>query len=133
MLRDVIVGAGTNFLPCCGIITKGLPELTRNDLRSTSLIDAIDEANNDLVLNWIALEGPAAIADFVKEKDPTIHFDDNYVGICHICNEVLARADVRAVLAEHIDEISDRIALHRAFLEEARGNTEIAKMYTRGF
>jgi radical SAM family protein len=131
VLNDVIVGAGTNFLPCCGIITKGLPELTRNDLRTTRLIDAIDEANNDVMLNWIALEGPAAIAEFVKDKDPTVHFEDDYVGICHICDEVLRRPDVRRVLAAHIDEIVERVALHRAFLEAARSDHEVARIYIR--
>jgi Radical SAM superfamily len=131
VLRDIIVGAGTHFLPCCGIVTKELPELVRSDLRTTSLIDAIDEANNDLILNWIALEGPAAIAEFVHSKDPSVLFADEYIGICHICNEVLSRPDVRRVLAQYIDEISQRIGLHRAYLELTRSEDDIAKTYVR--
>jgi len=132
VLRDIIVGAQGNFLPCCGIVTKNTPELTRENLHETRLIDAIDNANRDVMLNWIALEGPAAIADFVKSKDPSVHFADEYVGICHICNEVLTRPDVRRVLATHMDEITERVSLHRAFLERARDDKAVASMYIRG-
>lgn len=129
VLKDIIVGAHGNFLPCCGIVTKDLPELTRDDLRSTRLIDAIDRANADAILNWIALEGPAAIADAVKEWDPTIEFPSQYAGICHVCNEVLARKDVRKVIAANIDRVAPRIALHRAALELARADEAVVKLY----
>ena len=131
VLRDIIVGARGNFLPCCGIVTKNTPELTREDLRTTSLIDAIDNANRDVMLNWIALEGPAAIAEFVKEKDPSVQFADEYVGICHICNEVLTRPDVRRVIAEHLPEITERVSTHRAFFEGIRGDEELVASYLR--
>jgi organic radical activating enzyme len=131
VLNDIVVGANGNFLPCCGIITKNVPELTRADLKATRLIDAIEDANNDLILNWIALEGPASIAQFVKEKNPSIKFREQYVGICHICNEILTRNDVRKVLLEHVNEIIDRISLHRAFMEKARSDEKLMAMYCR--
>jgi hypothetical protein len=131
VLNDIIVGADTNLLPCCGIITKGLPELTLSNLRETSLLDAIDSANKDVILNWIALEGPSEIIEFVKSRDPSIQFRDEYVGICDACNDVFARPEVRKVLAEHIDEIVDRVALHRSFLELTRSEEDIARTYTR--
>jgi Trehalase-like, N-terminal len=84
-----------------------------------------------LMLNWIALEGPAAIAEFVKEKDPSVQFADEYVGICHICNEVLTRLDVRRVIAEHLPEIAERVSTHRAFFEGIRGDEELVASYLR--
>lgn len=131
VLRDIIIGANHQFLPCCGIVTKNLPELTFGDLRQKRMIDAIDEANRDLMANWIALEGPAAIAEFVKKKDPSIAFDRRYTGICHLCNEVLTRQDVRRVMAEHLEEIKQRVQLHRAFLEAARRDTGVVTRYIR--
>jgi stalled ribosome rescue protein Dom34 len=83
------------------------------------------------MLNWIALEGPAAIAEFVKEKDPSVQFADEYVGICHICNEVLTRPDVRRVIAEHLPEITERVSTHRAFFEGIRGDEELVASYVR--
>jgi organic radical activating enzyme len=129
VLRDIVVGAKTNFLPCCGIVTKDIPDLTRSDLRTVPLIDAIESANNDLILNWIALEGPAAIAEAVKKWDPGIQLPDRFAGICHICNEVLSRPDVRSVIAEHVHEIAPRISLHRATFELARSDEDVMKMY----
>jgi organic radical activating enzyme len=131
VLRDIIVGAKGNFLPCCGIVQKNLPELTRHDLHSHSLIDAIEDANRDVVLNWIALEGPASIARFVSEADPEIRFRDRYAGICHLCNDVLTRPEVRKVIAERIDEIAARVSLHRAFFEEARRDPKLMQSYAR--
>jgi hypothetical protein len=131
VLRDVVVGARANFLPCCGIVTKDLPELTRQSLREASLIDAIDDANRDLMLNWIALEGPWAIAEFVKGVAPEIEFQDRYAGICHVCNDVLTRPDVRQVLADHLDDVHERVTAHRALLEAARGDAEMMKIYQR--
>lgn len=130
VLRDIIIGANHQFLPCCGIVTKNLPELTFGDLRQKRMIDAIDEANRDLMANWLALEGPSGIAEFVKKKDPSIPFDQRYTGICHLCNEVLTRPDVRRVLVEHLDEIKQRVRLHRAFLEAARTDQEIIGTYS---
>lgn len=129
VLKDIIVGAKGNFLPCCGIVTKDLPELTRDDLRTTPLIDAIERANDDVMLNWIALEGPAAVADTVQDWDPSIAFPKQYAGICHVCNEVLARKDVRAVIAANIDKVAPRIALHRAALELSRSDRDVMKLY----
>lgn len=131
VLRDIIVGAKANFLPCCGIVTKDLPELTRHSLREHSLIDAIDDANRDVMLNWIALEGPWAIAKFVQGIDPTIEFRDRYAGICHICNDVLTRPEVREVLADHIDEVAEHVSAHRALLEAARGDSDLMRAYYR--
>jgi organic radical activating enzyme len=131
VLRDIIVGARGNFLPCCGIVTKDLPELTRHNLREHSLLEAIDDANSDLLLNWLALEGPAAIADFVHELDPSVEFRDRYAGICHICNDVLARPEVRQVLTDNIDRVRDRVSMHRALLEAARQDEELMQLYAR--
>jgi len=131
VLRDIIVGAKGNFLPCCGIVTKDLPELTRQNLRHHGLLEAIDDANRDLILNWLALEGPAAIAAFVNEIDPSIKFRERYAGICHICNDVLSRLEVREVLRSHLDEVRERISIHRAAFEAARGDQEIMQLYSR--
>lgn len=132
VLRDIIIGANHQFLPCCGIVTKNLPELTFGDLRQKSMIDAIDEANQDLIANWLALEGPSGIAEFVKRKEPSIPFDRRYTGICHLCNEVLTRPEVRRIIVEHLDEIKRRVSLHRSFLEAARKDERLMLTYTRG-
>lgn len=129
VLKDIVVGADYQLMSCCGIVTKHLPELNLGDIRNARMIDLIDKANRDVILNWIALEGPAAIADFVKEKDPSIKFRDRYVGICHICNEVLTRPDVRTILSEHIDEIIERVRLHRSFLETIRSDPQLMELY----
>ena len=60
------------------------------------MIDAIDEANKDLMANWLALEGPAAIAEFAKMKDPSLSFERRYAGICHVSEARSTSRDQRA-------------------------------------
>lgn len=131
ILRDIVVGAKGNYLPCCGIIKKGIPELTRENLRDVDLIEAIENANKDLLLNWIALDGPATIMHAVSQWDPSVKFPEKFAGICHICNEVLSRHDVRKVIAAHMDEVAPIISLHRATFELIRSDSDMIKMYTQ--
>jgi len=131
ILRDVVIDPHHRFLVCCGIVSKGIPELTLQDLRTAPLIDVIDEANQDLILNWLALEGPASIARFITEQDPSVTFEPNYVGICHLCNDIFTRPDTREVLHANAAKARDRIAMHRAFLEAARGDKELAGLYVK--
>jgi hypothetical protein len=131
VLKDVVVGADHHLLPCCGIVTKNLPELTLADLRSTPMIDAIEEANNDAILNWLTLEGPAAIGRFVSAQEPTVRFASRYVNACHFCNELFTRADARTVLHRYIDNAKERISLLRTFLERIRRDEELLPIFTR--
>ncbi len=131
VLREIVVGADMRLLPCCGIVSKYIPELTRNSLDTTSLIDAIDEANNDPVLNFLALEGPASLMDFIKKHDNGIEFEDDYAGICHACNEVLTREDCRRILNRHYDELEYRVSVHRAYFEGIRAIPHLVQSYIR--
>ncbi|MGF1639387.1 MAG: radical SAM protein [Rhodospirillales bacterium] len=131
ILRDVVIDPWHRFLVCCGIVSKGIPELTLEDLRTSPMIDVIDAANQDLILNWLALEGPASIARFITEHDPAVTFDDRYVGICHLCNDIFTREDSRAVLHANAWRARPRIALHRSFLEAARADEELSSLYVK--
>ena len=131
ILRDVVIDPYHRFLVCCGIVSKGIPELTLQDLRTTPLIDVIDDANNDLILNWLALEGPASIARFIMEQDPSVTFDAPYVGICHLCNDIFTRPETRDVLHANAWKARGRIAMHRSFLEAARADKELSALYVK--
>lgn len=129
VLKDIIVGANYQLQPCCGIVTKNIPELTLGDIRENSLIDQLEKANKDAILNWLALEGPSSMINFVKEHDPSIKFPHEFTGICHACNEVLTRPEVRQVILDNIDKKVPYLELHRAFFEESRGQKDIMEKY----
>ncbi len=71
------------------------------------------------------------IARFITEQDPSVTFEPNYVGICHFCNDIFTRPDTRDILPANAAKARDRIATHRAFLEAARGDKEIAGLYVK--
>jgi hypothetical protein len=129
ILKDIVIGADHHLLACCGISTKYLPELTIGDLRKNRMIDLLEQANSDLILNWLALEGPIALAEFIRHKEPSVTFPKKYVNICHLCNDILARKETREVLSKNIEEGIERISMHRAFLEVARPDKELADLY----
>jgi hypothetical protein len=131
ILQDIVLDPYHDLLACCGIVTKGLPELTLGSLKQRRMLDILAEANNDVVLNWLALEGPAAIAEFVNGRDPAVHFAARYVNRCHLCNALFTRGDVRRVLHQHIHEVVDRVSLHREFLEAVRPNEKLMRLYCR--
>lgn len=129
VLKDIVVDPEHNVLPCCGIVTKQLPELTLGNLKERRMIDILIDANKNLILNWIALEGPASIAKFIMSIDPSIKFKKKYVNECHLCNEILSRKEIRQLLHEHNHKMVDRISLHRALFERVRSDKEIMEMY----
>jgi len=129
VFRDIVVGADYQLQPCCGIVTKGIPELTLGDVRDRPMLDLIEDGNNDAILNWIALEGPAAMARFITEREPGIPFRDDFVSVCHVCNEVLTRPDMREALRKHLPEKLAYLRLHRQLMEEGRGIRKLAETY----
>ncbi len=129
ILQDIIIGADKKMLACCGIVTKNIPELILGDMNQDTLINSIIRADQDLLLNWLALEGPYSIAEFIKKKAPDIQFKDNYVNKCDLCNDIFTRSDAREILKKNIKEKLNYISLHRKFLEFNRGSKKYSKLY----
>ena len=50
---------------------------------------------------------------------------------CHLCNDIFTRPDTREVLHANASKARDRIAMHRAFLEAARADEELAGLYVK--
>lgn len=124
-IRRRLTAKQTSFLNGISTRMADLPELTRHSLRKRALVDAIDDANGDVLLTWQALEGSAALAEFVSEKAPEIRFKDRCAGIRHIRNDVLTRPESREVIAHHIADIEQRVRVHRSFLEAVRQDPEL--------
>ncbi len=129
ILKDIIIGPDHKMLACCGIVTKNLPELSLGDLRESSMLTFIEKANCDLMLNWLALEGPSSIANFILREDSTVPFKENYVNGCHLCNDVLTITESRKVLSENVNKAVNRITLHRDYLEAIRSDKKLVDPY----
>ena len=117
VLRSIVVFPDLSVQICCGIALNSIPELTIGSLAETDLLPILKQGNQDLITNWLALEGPSSILDFVRSKKPDIQLPEHYVGRCHLCNELFTRPEVRSVLAEHAEERREGLLMMRGVLD----------------
>ena len=117
VLGEIIISSNKRVQICCGIASSSIKELYIGSLEEESLLSILKKGNNDLIANWLALEGPSSILEFVLSKDPTIDLPERYVNRCHLCNELFTRDEVRDVLHKHASERGEMLALMRGILE----------------
>ncbi len=120
VLTRVIIAPDKRVQICCGIASGSIDELYIGTLyKDGNLIEILRKGNENLVTNWLALEGPSSIQDFVRSKAPWIDLPESYVNRCHACNELFSRDDVREVLVQHGAEKCGMISVMRGILDWA--------------
>ncbi len=117
VLRSIVVGSDLSVHICCGIAMMTIPELTIGSLAGGKLLPILQYGNQDLIANWLALEGPSSILNFVRSVDPSIKLPDHYANRCHLCNELFTRKDVRRLLTQHAYQRADDLVLMRGALD----------------
>jgi hypothetical protein len=117
ILKSIVITPDLNVNICCGIAYLNIPELSIGSLRNNDLLSILKHGNNDLITNWLALEGPSAILNFVLSKDPRIKLPDNFVNRCHLCNELFTREDIREILKKYAMEQAESLMLLRGSLD----------------
>ena len=117
ILRSIVVFPNLDVQICCGIAMSSIPELSIGSLADSDLLSILQWGNQDLITNWLALEGPASILSFVRSKDPSIKLPDHYVSQCHVCNELFTRNDVRQVLRKYATERREGLQIMRGTLD----------------
>jgi hypothetical protein len=128
VLDNVVITSSGKLTICCGIGSDEIPETIIGDTNETPLFDLLVTANNDLIVNWLALEGPYSIMRFIQEQAPAIAFRERYVNSCHLCHDIFARDETRAVLQGTAAQKGPALSLRRAWLEAHR--TELARQST---
>ena len=132
ILQQVIINSKKELCICCGMIPKKVSEVCFGNLDEKPLEFLINEANNDLIVNWLALEGPYGLMNFIKKKDNAIQFRTNYVNNCHLCSEIFTRDECREILLKHANEKTNEIMLERIFYDFMRDTTAGGIIAMRG-
>lgn len=101
VMRSIVIASDLSVHTCCGIARMTIPELAIGSLSEDGLLAILQRGNQDLITNWLALEGPSSILDFVRSVDPSLCLPEHYANRCHLCNELFTREDVRSLLAKH--------------------------------
>jgi len=120
ILQRVIITPRKELAICCGMIPRKVQEIFFGPLNGMRLEEAIVAAHQDLIVNWLAFEGPYGLMKFILSKKPDIVFRKKYVNICHLCSEILTRSDCRAVLSEFGHEKSLEVTLQRTLYDIMR-------------
>lgn len=118
VLTRIIIAPDKRVQICCGIASSSIEELYIGTLyKDGNLLEILQRGNADLMTNWLALEGPSSILNFVRSKDRGIDLPDTYVNRCHACNELFSRQDVREILARHGAEKCNMIEVMRGIFD----------------
>lgn len=120
ILQRIIITPYKELSICCGMISRQVKEITFGPLGPYTLEELIVRAHRDLIVNWLALEGPVGLMHFIRERAPEIRFRQRYVNICHLCGEIFTRPDCRAVLRERGHEKISELSLERWIYDAMR-------------
>jgi MoaA/NifB/PqqE/SkfB family radical SAM enzyme len=135
VFRRLAVNPDGNILACCGTIPF-YSDLCIGNVNSHSLSEAIVGMYNNLLLKWIAFEGPVAVLKTVTAQDRDPLAEDDFDGICHACDLLFSnpilRARAYAVAEEHVDRITLEELIFRSvghFPEFISSSTAKAVLY----
>ena len=132
VLRDIIIGPTGNLHACCGVTMTDIPELNFDGVEQDGLVETMRRANDDLIVNWLALEGPYGILLYVRKKDPTFELGSKIVGSCHLCRELLTNPKVREMLRNLDRDKAMEIIYKRMGLDSIRKDYQLARdLYDR--
>ncbi len=120
IMQRVVVMPSKMLNICCGMISRAVPEIAYGPLGEKSLEECIIEAHENLIVNWLALEGPFGLMRFIQERAPEVQFRPRYVNVCHLCSEILTRRECREVLEKHGHEMALAVGLERGLYDLIR-------------
>jgi len=120
VMENTVITCFKELSICCGMIPRAVPEVIVGSLDDYPIEELIERANADLIVNWLALEGPYGIMKFIVKHKPDIHFRHRYVSRCHLCSEIFTRADCRRVLRAFASDKIVEMSLQRALWDYAQ-------------
>lgn len=101
VLGTVTVQADGAIGACCGLGMRLVPELRVGTVGETTIAEAFDEAEADLLKRWLRVEGPERILAWAATKDPSIEWEGMYAHRCQACLRLYRDDRVRDVVERH--------------------------------
>jgi hypothetical protein len=117
-LRSAALSPNNHLLACCGMEVEHNKVLDFGNVDERDAGEIAEEADELLLLNAVALLGPKFLKDFVRERAPEIDWRTRYSTVCEICEHVVKRPEVMAVLNKHLWEVAAHVWAVRGALEQ---------------
>jgi len=121
VLAVITVHPNGNTTACCGIMVRDESLLNIGNWRQSRLEKIVKEANQDIVLNWIRYLGLKDMKRWLKEKDPSLPFRDQYQNICDLCAEIVYDPHCQELLLKHGAERRDDILVNKVAMDAVEG------------
>lgn len=90
-IRSAAISPGNHLVSCCGFELHGNPILDFGDLGENKLTDLFDQADDDLIVNMIAMVGPPKIKQILEElcPDEVVFPKERYQSYCEVCQDLV--------------------------------------------
>lgn len=118
-LRSPALSPLGHLVACCGMEAENNPILDFGDATTEAVAEIAKRADDSVLVNAVALLGPAFLKSFVEKRSPQTRFRSRYASVCEICEDVVTRPDVRDVLTKHRAELALHVLVAR---QRADGN-----------
>ena len=110
VFRRLAVNPDGNMLACCGTVPF-YEDLCIGNVKTHTLSDAVARMYDNLLLRWIAFEGPVEVLKTVTAGDSKPLTDENFEGICQACDSLFSNPALRARAYAAANEERERIVL----------------------
>lgn len=120
VLERIQITPDGKLTPCCGLVDKKIDVFYAGSVIENDFLDVLEQANKSVLYNWLALEGPSGIMDYILSKDDTIPFARKYVQNCQLCQEIFTDPRKREMVAHGLEEKALILSLKRCLYESQR-------------
>ncbi len=123
----ITVHPNGNTTACCGIMVREESLLNIGNWREQRLKPMLEEANQDVTLNWIRYLGLRDMKKWLQEKDPSLKFRDKYINICDLCAELVYNPRCQELLNKYghertADIIANKVAMDATVYQPSEFN-----------
>lgn len=103
---DLALSPSNHLLACCGIEVKSNEILDLGDASCSSTNGLIYQADDNLLVNALALKGPMFLKNFVQMHDSDVPFREKYSTMCELCENVIRNEAANKILQKYSHELA---------------------------
>ena len=118
-VRSAALSPRGNLVACCGIEAEGNRLLDFGSARDHGADALVENADDHVLVNAIALLGPMFLKGFIQQRAPAVRFRDRYSCMCEVCEHIVGRDETIDLLQHHLAELASCVLDSRSLLGDA--------------
>lgn len=115
-VRSAALSPKNHLVACCGMEAEFNDVLDFGDASINYTADLVNKADNDVIINSIALMGPMYLKKFIHKHAPEVFFRERYGSVCELCEHIVSRPEAVFILNEFSGELAANILAIRSKL-----------------